>query len=103
MVEHLHTNVRSVCAMPSYDWRGVKLHHWTLEQWKLVLWSDESPFSLWQSDERVWVWWMSPGERFLPEGTVPTIKLVVLLGGFQGLGSMTLCHNSGTYSRLGQL
>jgi hypothetical protein len=25
-------------------------HHWTLEQWKRVLWSDESRFTIWQSD-----------------------------------------------------
>ena len=25
-------------------------HHWTLEQWKRVLWSDESHFTIWQSD-----------------------------------------------------
>ncbi len=25
-------------------------HHWTLEQWKRVLWSNKSRFSVWQSD-----------------------------------------------------
>ena len=25
-------------------------HHWTLEQWKRVLWSDESRFTIWQSN-----------------------------------------------------
>ncbi|CAI9608202.1 unnamed protein product [Staurois parvus] len=30
--------------------------HWTLEQWRCVLWSDESCFSVWQSEGRVWVW-----------------------------------------------
>jgi hypothetical protein len=24
--------------------------HWTLEQWKRVLWSDESCFTIWQSN-----------------------------------------------------
>ena len=24
--------------------------HWTLEQWKHVFWSDESRFTIWQSD-----------------------------------------------------
>ncbi|CAI9538094.1 unnamed protein product, partial [Staurois parvus] len=38
-------------------------HHWTLEQWRRVLWSDQSRFSAWQSDERVWVWQL-PGERY---------------------------------------
>jgi hypothetical protein len=25
-------------------------HHWTLEQWKCVLWSEESRFTIWQSN-----------------------------------------------------
>ncbi|GFT71968.1 QLQ domain-containing protein [Trichonephila clavipes] len=28
--------------------------HWTVEMWKTVLWSDESRFTVWQSDGRVW-------------------------------------------------
>ena len=28
-------------------------HHWTLEQWKRVLWSDESRFTIWQSDGQI--------------------------------------------------
>ena len=29
--------------------------HWTLEQWKRVIWSDESHFTIWQSDGLIWV------------------------------------------------
>jgi hypothetical protein len=29
-------------------------NHWTLEQWKHVLWSEESRF--WQSNIQIWVW-----------------------------------------------
>jgi hypothetical protein len=28
-------------------------HHWTLEQWKHILWSNESRFTIWQSDRRI--------------------------------------------------
>ncbi|GFW46866.1 uncharacterized protein TNCV_2982221 [Trichonephila clavipes] len=38
-------------------------HHWTVDMWKTVLWSDEARFTVWQWDGRVWVSRM-PGERF---------------------------------------
>ena len=47
--------------------------HWSLEQWKCVLWSDESHFTLRQSDGRLWGGRM-PGECYLPECIVSTRK-----------------------------
>jgi hypothetical protein len=47
--------------------------HWTLEQWKRILWSDESRFTIWQSDGLIWVCQM-PGECFLPECIEHSIK-----------------------------
>ncbi|GFX00929.1 uncharacterized protein TNCV_4578951 [Trichonephila clavipes] len=47
--------------------------HWTVDTWKTVLWSDESRFTVRQSEEHVWVWRM-PGERFFNDCIVPTAK-----------------------------
>ncbi|GFU64449.1 endothelin-converting enzyme homolog [Trichonephila clavipes] len=47
--------------------------HWTVNLWKNVLWSDESRFTVRQSDGRVWVWRV-PGEHFFSDYIVPTVK-----------------------------
>ena len=49
--------------------------NFTVDEWKQVLWNDETRFSLYQLDGRVRVWRI-PGEHLLPECIVPIVKLV---------------------------
>jgi hypothetical protein len=48
-------------------------HHWTVDSWKCVILGDESHYTMWQSDGRVWVLQM-PGEWYLPAYVVPVVK-----------------------------
>uniref|UniRef100_A0AAR2KMN8 PH domain-containing protein n=1 Tax=Pygocentrus nattereri TaxID=42514 RepID=A0AAR2KMN8_PYGNA len=49
MAEQLHPSLTSPSAMQSVKCSDVKRRHWTLEQWRRVLWSDQSHVSIWQS------------------------------------------------------
>lgn len=64
-----------------------------MEQWKNILWSDESCYSKSKSDGQAWVWRM-PGERHFPECVVPTVKYsggsAMVLGCFSWYGPCPL-------------
>lgn len=43
------------------------------EEWKTIIWSDESKFKLFKGDGRRWVW-RRPHEKYDPECLIPTFK-----------------------------
>lgn len=73
---------------------------WTTEQWKRVLWSDESPFVIYgTARQRVW---RLPNERYSPTTTRATVKhsvKVMVWGCFAASGVGTLHLIEGTMDR----
>lgn len=73
-----------------------ELKDWTLEQWKKVMWSDESRFTRFQSDGRIRVR-READEMMLSSCLVPTVQACggsAMIWGccsWSGLGSVTLC------------
>jgi len=62
---------------------------WTCDDWKYVIWSDESSFTLFPTSGRVYVCRTSK-EAYIPECLVPTVK--------HGGGSVTICASVPWYS-----
>jgi hypothetical protein len=85
------------------EWR-----HWTVDNWKHVIWGDEPRYIMWRSIGRVWMWRM-PGERYLPACVVPTLKFggggITVRGCFpwNRLGPLVILHgnlNAGGYKNI---
>jgi hypothetical protein len=76
--------------------------NWTTEQWKNVLWSDESKFNLFSSDGIRYV--RRPiNSRYQPKYTVPTVKhgggSIMVWGAFSGNGMGPIHRINGIMDR----
>jgi transposase len=50
-----------------------KYRNWTIEDWRRVVWSDESKFMIFGSDGREWCW-KEPNSPLKPQHVKPTVK-----------------------------
>jgi hypothetical protein len=91
-------NILPVNAKRRLKWCKER-RHWTMDNCKHVIWSDESRYIMWRSDESVWVLQM-PGVRYLPASVVPTVKFggggITVWGCFSwnGLGHLVILHGN---------
>ena len=84
-----------------------KYRNWTIDDWKNVLWSDESKINLHGSDGRRFTW-RKPGERLLKKHVKQTIKhdrSVMVWGcfGWNGVGNLHVINGtltSAMYTRI---
>lgn len=89
--------LRAVNKKKRLEW-ATQHKNWTLEEWKKVLWSDESKFEVFGSRRRVFVR-RSAGERTLDQCLVPTVKhgggSVMVWGCFGGDNIGNICRIQG--------
>jgi transposase len=88
-------NISPVNATRRLKWCKER-RHWTVHNWKRVIWSDESRDTMWRSDGRVWVWQM-PGERYLPTCVMPTVKFgggITVCFSWNGLGPLVILRGN---------
>jgi hypothetical protein len=73
-----------------YEW-AIAHHHWTMDDWRRVVWSDETKINRFGSDGRKWVW-KRAGEGLNSRTTNPKLKY----GGGHIMAWGCMKHGAGT-------
>ena len=75
-----------------------KYKNWTKDDWKRVIWSDETKICLHGSDGRRWTW-RKPGEMLKPKDVKQTRKFdksIMVWGCLNSTGTGSICQINGT-------
>ena len=86
-------NKEAICKHVEFAWQH---HDWTIEEWKKVLWSDESPY--WIRGETHQYVWCTTQEKYSPrclQGTVKHQKKIMVWGCFLRYGVGAPYHVKG--------